>query len=376
MNSDIDNKIFELQKQIDLLKKQKKDNKEKIIIDNTIPNEYLCPISKRIMEYPVICEDGYIYDKQSILSLKNNINPITEKNFTKNFIRNRGLEERIYKFKTGSKKRKASRERRYPEKEDTLPEIKYDYTYLLMKTCFININNYDKNLLIKIGKFIDDDVIPNWGHGISKSELKRIYDTLYNDIFEKKNIFDKQDVSIDDFLNKYINITDKIKFVPTPGISDNGRQYEYDSFRLKFNFISNIVSGRKFNGKENTVQDINLFFKDKEKIIYSRMINLFYNFSCCYTFIKDNGKCLIYIITGGGLYFENYKIIDITLSDHILNIISGTLSLIDKEKNYIVGCGDKPNEYKEFRIMNFLIPYLENNSVFINLKKKIKGGSF
>ena len=46
-------------------------------ISNDIPNQYLCPISLCIMSDPVICQDGYTYDRVSILSLKKPLSPMT-----------------------------------------------------------------------------------------------------------------------------------------------------------------------------------------------------------------------------------------------------------------------------------------------------------
>jgi hypothetical protein len=45
--------------------------------NNEIPNQYLCPISLEIMSDPIICQDGYTYDRVSILALKIPLSPMT-----------------------------------------------------------------------------------------------------------------------------------------------------------------------------------------------------------------------------------------------------------------------------------------------------------
>jgi len=43
-----------------------------------LPHQFYCPITLKIINDPVICKDGITYDKSSILSLKEKINPITK----------------------------------------------------------------------------------------------------------------------------------------------------------------------------------------------------------------------------------------------------------------------------------------------------------
>ncbi len=251
----------------------------------------------------------------------------------------------------------------YLEKIEAVPEIKYDYTYLLMKTCFIDINNYDKNLLIKIGKFIDEYIRPSLGTfgGINQMELKNIYDTFYATIFDRNNtLYNKSDIMIDDLLDNYINIHMMEDLIPSkPYIYEIfGWKHESDILRCKQKFISTIITQRKSGRYEsrNIVNDINLYFEEKEKIIYNRKISLFFDLSCCYIFIKNNGSCLIYITRcyNGTDYCENYKMIDITLSKYVINIINSLLNLIDKEKNIISGYGSNLNTYKEDYILSLI----------------------
>ncbi len=42
-------------------------------METEIPNEYICPISMDIMSDPVICEDGYTYDRECITLINGNL---------------------------------------------------------------------------------------------------------------------------------------------------------------------------------------------------------------------------------------------------------------------------------------------------------------
>lgn len=49
-----------------------------------IPNQFLCPITLEIMGDPVICQDGYTYERKSILDLVNSLSPMTREPIDKN----------------------------------------------------------------------------------------------------------------------------------------------------------------------------------------------------------------------------------------------------------------------------------------------------
>lgn len=66
---------------------------------SNIPHEFTCPITFDIMVDPVICSDGYTYEKQSILKLINSISPITRQQIDKNnLIPNRNLKDAIERY--------------------------------------------------------------------------------------------------------------------------------------------------------------------------------------------------------------------------------------------------------------------------------------
>lgn len=67
--------------------------------NNGIPEELICPISLEIMTDPVICEDGYTYDRSSILALQNSVSPFTRQFIDKNNLRpNRAIKDAISRF--------------------------------------------------------------------------------------------------------------------------------------------------------------------------------------------------------------------------------------------------------------------------------------
>ncbi len=64
-----------------------------------IPDDYICPISMEIMKDPVICEDGYTYDRKTIESLPNSLSPMTRQSIDRSkLIPNRNLKNLIDSF--------------------------------------------------------------------------------------------------------------------------------------------------------------------------------------------------------------------------------------------------------------------------------------
>ena len=83
-----------------------------------IPNDFLCPITLEIMNEPVICSDGYTYERQSILALHNNISPITRQLINRDFlIPNRALKNLIEEYKENKFNTSYKKENRLQELE-------------------------------------------------------------------------------------------------------------------------------------------------------------------------------------------------------------------------------------------------------------------
>lgn len=71
---------------------------------NNIPQEFICPITLSIMDDPVICDDGYTYERDAIIRLPNSLSPMTRQPINKtNLTPNRALKDAIerYKMETG-----------------------------------------------------------------------------------------------------------------------------------------------------------------------------------------------------------------------------------------------------------------------------------
>jgi len=69
---------------------------------NNIPQEFICPITLSIMENPVICDDGYTYEREAIIRLPNSISPMTRQSINKlNLIPNRAIKDAIIRYKMG-----------------------------------------------------------------------------------------------------------------------------------------------------------------------------------------------------------------------------------------------------------------------------------
>lgn len=67
---------------------------------NNIPQEFICPITLTIMENPVICDDGYTYEREAIIRLPNSISPMTRQPINKlNLIPNRAIKDAIERYK-------------------------------------------------------------------------------------------------------------------------------------------------------------------------------------------------------------------------------------------------------------------------------------
>ena len=68
-------------------------------MDSSIFDEFFCPISLEIMDDPVICEDGYTYERSFIMSIHNSLSPMTRQPIDKSkLIPNRALH--LCTFKT------------------------------------------------------------------------------------------------------------------------------------------------------------------------------------------------------------------------------------------------------------------------------------
>ena len=47
---------------------QRRKPKDSTKYETEIPEEFLCPITQDVMKYPVLCSDGFVYEKGGVIS--------------------------------------------------------------------------------------------------------------------------------------------------------------------------------------------------------------------------------------------------------------------------------------------------------------------
>ena len=64
-----------------------------------IPDEFICPITLEIMTEPVLCSDGYTYERNAILQIRGSHSPMTREIIDKTkLIPNRALKNTILRY--------------------------------------------------------------------------------------------------------------------------------------------------------------------------------------------------------------------------------------------------------------------------------------
>ena len=184
-----------------------------------IPDEYICPITLEIMVDPVICEDGYTYEKKSILQLRTSISPMTRQLIdTTKLIPNRALKHAIIRFNKIN-----NIEFNYDDKKSIEKELeitKKNWLLIMGKNQILNKESEkleeEKNVIIKklndlINKLKDDDensinkelVITKIEFEITKKELEitkknwlKTIEQIQNNNLERENLDKERDVTI------------------------------------------------------------------------------------------------------------------------------------------------------------------------------------
>jgi hypothetical protein len=123
---------------------------------DTIPDDFKCPITLDVMKDPVLCEDGFTYERSAIISLRNSISPMTRQPIDKTkLIPNRALKNIIDKslstnveYQNILKKQKTEeinisfenylrkRQRELKIREERLNQEKYEYMKQKIGTSF------------------------------------------------------------------------------------------------------------------------------------------------------------------------------------------------------------------------------------------------
>lgn len=83
------------------------------IIDSTVPDDMICPITHAIMDDPVLASDGHSYERSAIGNVIKQapISPLTRERLESFVFTNRALHERIKKFKEDAESRGKKRKR-------------------------------------------------------------------------------------------------------------------------------------------------------------------------------------------------------------------------------------------------------------------------
>ena len=105
-------------------------------MDSEIPSQYICPITLEIMKDPVICSDGFTYERTTILTLPDNISPMTRQEINKeSLIPNIALKQLIEE---------------YNEKKKELKFVFISNPTHQYNNYLFDINKKDEELIIKI----------------------------------------------------------------------------------------------------------------------------------------------------------------------------------------------------------------------------------
>lgn len=106
-------KIFEgetcskiLRQELDWLRQDELNPKQSEEFYDQIPDEFLCPITRELMQWPVTCSDGFTYERQAITEWflsGRYTSPMTNEDLPNtDFVLNKKLRYHIHKFLYGS----------------------------------------------------------------------------------------------------------------------------------------------------------------------------------------------------------------------------------------------------------------------------------
>jgi hypothetical protein len=213
-----------------------------IMNDTLTPPELLCPITHELMIDPVIGEDGYTYEREVLLKIKDSLSPITRQPIDKRkIIPNRVLKECIEKYKNESKIQDILK----IDITDTIVVDNYKFELQLMSTdeiyirlvdmqleilydAFLNISNLSIKPLDKFYLMITNSLnkIPNYKVTIdinnNKVNLKFSYTTEMVHLEEKISFFKNESYKVKEYflINKVKKLEEQIKFLSSSVIKE------------------------------------------------------------------------------------------------------------------------------------------------------------
>ena len=172
---------------------------------NDIPNEFICPITLELMIEPVICEDGYTYERQSIICLPNSISPITRQYINKNnLIINRNLKQAIerYNNKENNNKENNNKENNNLNQPTSINKI-YIIISIYIFTIYYLIYNFLEHYYIPLYNYIIESIKFYYIDSIKLVIIINFIITIY---FIKKYCYYKINNNILPTIEKYYNI--------------------------------------------------------------------------------------------------------------------------------------------------------------------------
>ena len=185
-------------------------------MDN-IPDEFICPITLEVMEDPVICNDGYTYERSAIESITGNISPMTRQEIDKtNLIPNRALKNCISRYNEKLITEITSEPviNIIPEPVINItPEPRYKIRPLIKHIFYINSSSLVLSNLLN--GFIDDNV------NYAKQMIEDFYDKIHS-----------VDIAILEVFNE--SLKDKIKYLES-GTIINKSDITFLEFSINLN---------------------------------------------------------------------------------------------------------------------------------------------
>jgi hypothetical protein len=215
-----------------------------------IPEEYLCPINLEIMNDPVICNDGYTYERSAILRISNCISPITRQKIDlHNLIPNRNLKNSIERYKVTENKQTVNMSKlemfEYEQKikrqemldrlkKEKIDKDKRDKEELERKKIERRIEmeeNLQLNRIINMFNTQSNGVFNYGGIQIYRNGMNQFENTSYELISKGQQ--------------KYLFTTDIIKYIKN--ISETTLTEKYNKLMSDYLFVNKYVVGQDSN---------------------------------------------------------------------------------------------------------------------------------
>jgi hypothetical protein len=296
-----------------------------IIMDFT-PDEFICPITLDIMNDPVLCEDGYTYERDAIMSTTITLSPMTRQSIDKTkLFPNRALKNAIERFISYSNSQ---------VQNDLLEKQKNDELYMLKKETL-----EEKNLINKYNKINPSFEIGNTN--IIKCESGYIYD-FERAIFYNTNGDYKYEYKDEPTQRKYVFDISLIKLIK----NDNTYLINYKKLVKYYKWINKYVNGinpyieyifdKIIPNIDIIINELNKYLVqwtrwDKDSGIIS-IISYIESTIRYYTELKDNIPKLkskeYYILNPTEFIFKyNHKLINTDIPENVRTLLYHNLTL-------------------------------------------------